>query len=397
MTNIYAFIVGIEKYNLPDWNRSGPVPSALKIAEWCIRIQVPPANMQLFLSINGDDGEWLNKQNEAISSFRTKHPKASITADTTLNAIDTFWRQKLPKLGKPDSRLLVYWCGHGVTTLDRDRVLIHTDYDYESLTDRVTSVGNLGVTMQTQRYQHFKEQLLLADVCGEFKKDFTTSPSKHVPGDPTTEITQHQYLASLNGVNTAIYQGGGLFTESTLDVLNGFDSWPELGTFHQRMKVVNGNRNEGVFHFTAVTRTETQDQSNRVSTIPTATGFPIKAYRTFDELMKDNALINLLDRSGMFDEFTARATILDSVEVLNPKRIVIPGESSTSFIERLIQLFRERKLLHQTYNLLKRLPEYNVRKENFPELGVLLDDCERLVEEQRRVAPSGAIFPRAND
>ena len=124
MTNLYALIVGIEKYDLPAWSRSGPVAGAIEMAYWCNRIGMPFKNLYMFLSINDQDPTWLSEQQSTISHFRKTG--ATIVDDTSLNAIDTFWRNTLPTLPNVDSKLLFYWCGHGVTRPDRDRILLHT-------------------------------------------------------------------------------------------------------------------------------------------------------------------------------------------------------------------------------------------------------------------------------
>ncbi len=125
MTNLYALIVGIEKYHLPNWNRSGPVAGAIEMAYWCNSIGMPFKNLYMFLSINDQDPMWVSGHQSTISHFRKTG--ATILEDTSLNAIDTFWRNTLPTLPNFDSKLLVYWCGHGVTRPDRDRILLHTD------------------------------------------------------------------------------------------------------------------------------------------------------------------------------------------------------------------------------------------------------------------------------
>ena len=45
MKNVYAFIVGIETYDQPQWNVPGPCANALAVAEWCVHVKVPPKNI----------------------------------------------------------------------------------------------------------------------------------------------------------------------------------------------------------------------------------------------------------------------------------------------------------------------------------------------------------------
>jgi len=157
MTNLYALIVGIEKYDLPGWNRSGPVAGAIEMAYRCNRIGMPYKNIHMFLSINDQDAAWVKERKDQLGHF--KKSGAKIVEDSKLDAIDTFWREKLPKIANGDSKLLVYWCGHGVTRSDRDRILLHTDYNPHQLSGRVTSFNNFRATLATHAYHKFQEQL----------------------------------------------------------------------------------------------------------------------------------------------------------------------------------------------------------------------------------------------
>jgi hypothetical protein len=240
MTNLYALIVGIEKYDLPNWNRSGPVAGAIEMAYWCNRIGMPFKNIHMILSINDQDPTWISGHQSTISHF--KKTGATIFEDTSLNAIDTFWRNTLPTLPNVDSKLLVYWCGHGVTRPDRDRILLHTDYRPDNLPNRVTSAHNLFATLTTQAYGQLKEQLIIADVCGDFIKQ-PVSPNDHSITNPVNTIAQHCYFASVDGESAQIDNGIGQFTKSTLEVLKQYTQWPDLDDLKTRMdkKFRNGS------------------------------------------------------------------------------------------------------------------------------------------------------------
>lgn len=239
MTNLYALIVGIEKYDLPDWNRSGPVAGAIEMAYWCHKMGMPIKNIHMFLSVNDQDPAWVKIQRETLQHFRKLG--ARVVEDTSLNTIDTFWRTTLPTLPSGDSKLLVYWCGHGVTRPDRDRVLLHSDYNPQRLSGRVTSINNFRATLATQAYGRFQEQLIVADVCGDFREQ--VSPNAQVPASPVTSILQHCYFASLDGESTQIQNGIGEFTKSTLEILDQYQEWPDLDTLQNQMdqRFCNGN------------------------------------------------------------------------------------------------------------------------------------------------------------
>ena len=240
MTNLYALIVGIEKYDLPGWNRSGPVAGAIEMAYWCNSIGMPFKNLYMFLSINDQDPMWVSGHRSTISHFRKTG--ATIIEDTTLNAVDTFWRNTLPTLLNGDSKLLLYWCGHGVTRSDRDRILLHTDFLPDNLSNRVTSADTLVASLTTQTYRRFKEQLIVADVCGDFSS-YSVSPNTHPPIKPVDSITQHCYFATVDGQSTQIQNGIGQFTQSTLEVLKQYSDWPDLDELKERMdkKFRNGS------------------------------------------------------------------------------------------------------------------------------------------------------------
>ena len=232
MTNLYALIVGIEKYDLPGGNRSGPVAGAIEMAYWCNSIGMPYKNIHMFLSVNDEDASWEKERKDQLGHF--KKSGAKIVENTSLDAIDTFWRSTLPTLSSVDAKLLVYWCGHGVTRPDRDRILLHTDYRPDNLSSRVTSADNLVASLATQTYRRFKEQLIVADVCGDFSS-YSVSPNTHPPVKPVDSITQHCYFATVDGQPTQIQQGMVQFTQSTLEVLSEYHAWPNLDELKTKM------------------------------------------------------------------------------------------------------------------------------------------------------------------
>jgi len=258
MTNLYALIVGIEKYDLPNGNRSGPVAGAIEMAYWCNSIGMPFKNIHMFLSINDQDAAWEKERKVQLAHF--KKSGAKIVEDSKLDAIDTFWREKLPKIANGDSKLFVYWCGHGVTRPDRDRVFLHTDYNPRQLSGRVTSFNNFRATLATQAYHKFQEQLIVADVCGDFREQ--VSPNALPPANPVDSITQHCYFASVDGQATQIQNGIGQFTQSTLEVLSEYSAWPNLDELKNRMDETFRNGSLNPFKISIRTPREDYDDSD---------------------------------------------------------------------------------------------------------------------------------------
>ncbi len=315
MTNLYALIVGIEKYDLPNWNRSGPVAGAIEMAYWCNRIGMPFKNLYMFLSINDQDPTWLSEQQSTISHFRKTG--ATIVEDTSLNAIDTFWRNTLPTLPNVDSKLLVYWCGHGVTGTDRDRILLHTDYRPDNLSNRVTSADNLVASLATQTYRRFKEQLIVADVCGDFS-NYLVSPNAHPTLKPVGTVTQHCYFATVDGQLTQIQNGIGQFTQSTLEVLSEYSAWPNLDEL--KIKMDKTFRNGGSKAFKIWIRTpqeeydEIGDKSDHAkdATMQPSSEDVKKLISTCNEHIKRNELAELFHALESFvqDEKNSSSTSL---------------------------------------------------------------------------------------
>ena len=115
MNNVYAFIVGIEKYNQPVWDIAGPCANALAIAQWCLLVNIPPQNVFVFL----DPKEAMDA---SLAELRANHVMVEFSGK--LEAIDTFLRTRLSKGRPANSRLLFYWSGHGFVESDGTRIFI---------------------------------------------------------------------------------------------------------------------------------------------------------------------------------------------------------------------------------------------------------------------------------
>jgi len=306
MTNLYALIVGIEKYDLPNWNRSGPVASAIEMAYWCNSIGMPFKNLYMFLSINDQDAAWEKERKDQLAHF--KKSGAKIVEDSKLDAIDTFWRNTLPTLPNVDSKLLVYWCGHGVTRPDRDRVFLHTDYNPRQLSGRVTSFNNFRATLATQAYHKFQEQLIVADVCGDFREQ--VSPNALPPANPVDSIAQHCYFASIDGQSAQIQNGIGQFTQSTLEVLSEYSAWPNLDELKNRMDETFRNGSLNPFKISIRTSREDYDDSDddsaKASKQTKGSSNPKTTFKSHHDFFREQ-IYKLLDGNDELTEVFAQA------------------------------------------------------------------------------------------
>src|SRR5215510_15000225 len=118
MNNTYALIVGIDKYDQPDWTIPGPCANAFAVTNWLLSVLVPPQNIFLFV----DPVEGLN---DTVGEFETKD--VNVTRSAAWEPLDTFCYKTLPAGRPANSRLFVYWSGHGFTENDGARIFICRD------------------------------------------------------------------------------------------------------------------------------------------------------------------------------------------------------------------------------------------------------------------------------
>jgi hypothetical protein len=105
--NVYALVVGIEKYKAgSEWDLNGPAKDALKFANWLLDRGVKPENIQLFLSP-------LNENAGVLEDAKAKG-LSPIPADR--DQIDPAIRYKLTSEGNQGDLLHVFWGGHGIVT-----------------------------------------------------------------------------------------------------------------------------------------------------------------------------------------------------------------------------------------------------------------------------------------
>ena len=98
MNNVYAFIVGIEQYDQPQWDIAGPCANALAITEWLLSINVPGDNISLFISTKkivenpSPSNQTSKDQENSIEWYKEKGVKVT---DSRYDVIDTAWRNNL--------------------------------------------------------------------------------------------------------------------------------------------------------------------------------------------------------------------------------------------------------------------------------------------------------------
>jgi hypothetical protein len=119
----YALVVGIEKYGETAWDvkNSGAVKDALNFTSWLCERGVPIENICLCLSS-------IEENRHLVEQSKVKVELA--TEQNIYHIITTILSQQQGDL------LFIFWSGHSLTTLERERVLICANdrkQDYNSL------------------------------------------------------------------------------------------------------------------------------------------------------------------------------------------------------------------------------------------------------------------------
>ncbi len=117
----------------------------------------------------------------------------------TSNVIDTFFRTELAEDRPANSKLLVYWSGHGYVMNDGTRIFICRDYTEEKLHNRVFNASNFRRYLRSAEFGCFRDQILIVDVCGTYGNELRFSPDRSDPGISIVGTKQTMYFATPEG------------------------------------------------------------------------------------------------------------------------------------------------------------------------------------------------------
>jgi hypothetical protein len=222
MSATYALIVGVEHYDQADWDVEGPCANALAITEWLLSIGTPEANISLFLNYQRPhESKRRAGQDQAV---RLQKRGVRVTESAEWHLIDKSFARACQGC-EAESRLFVYWSGHGFVDADGSRVFICEDYTADELNTRVFNCSNFLRRLLSVRYQVFSEQILLADTCAVRSNLEFNAP--HIPpGAAASGIRQIAYFATPEGEYAKGDEGRGIFTGIALEALGTFETWP---------------------------------------------------------------------------------------------------------------------------------------------------------------------------
>jgi hypothetical protein len=251
---MYALIVGIEKYDQLDWDTAGPCANALAVAERLVSGGVVEgANIFLFLDAIAD-------YDQRIADLRAQGVVA-IQTSATWTIIEDFCFKELPAGRPADSRLFIYWSGHGYAENSTgQRYFICRDYTNTAHHNRVFNASLFLRHLRSPEFQRFSETLLLADVCGA-KQNVKLSNPRGGPEnvDPRKQLA---YFATPEGQWAHGEEGRGAFTDVVLAAFKRVTSWPDLDNFRTTLDVELSEAGHAMFR--VVCSDGTQDLADRL-------------------------------------------------------------------------------------------------------------------------------------
>lgn len=209
---IRAVVVGIDHYDEPDWDRTGPVANAVAVARWLVGIGVAPADIHLFLSPE--------------DRCRGEVPAGCTVRDASDATIRNFLAEDLATGCPSGSQLFFYWSGHGASGEQGQRLLFGADYR-RTRPQNVFNVDGFFSRLRSSAYACYDEMIALLDVCG-VRTEAPVAPPPLLPAGGPWQPRHLVYYATPEGAYALADTGVGAFTYSALAVLGRFGGWPDL-------------------------------------------------------------------------------------------------------------------------------------------------------------------------
>ncbi|MFL9867274.1 hypothetical protein PQR67_24120 [Paraburkholderia fungorum] len=215
MTTIRAMVVGIDRYEEPNWNVDGPVASACDVARWLL--ELPDVTLRLDLFV--DEGAALDEDLLALKD----NARFIVHCETSAHTLNRFAREGLPKDAPPDSHLFFFWAGHGMICNTSDkRIFACGDYR-NGRSDAFFNASNFVKFLHTAAFSAFSTQIVLADVCSVPSAQAQFTFESH---EPVWWPQQLERYASLAGATAKTPTAGGTFVRTALALLGATPGYP---------------------------------------------------------------------------------------------------------------------------------------------------------------------------
>jgi hypothetical protein len=216
----FVAVIGIERYDRgEEWDLDGPAHDAKRFVEWALARNVPPANITAFVRPL--------EKNEGISTdlaalgINIEYPDN--------NSISDYFATNLPgdaaALAEAEGSLLVIlWGGHGVIGdgFDRRLFFANTNQTYRRNLSFSAFVRLLG----SETYVRLRRQVLLVDACANYVEQFgwlvTAPPEAYPYGQPSVDVVQAIFYASVAGETAENIHRSGRFSETVIGALEGY-------------------------------------------------------------------------------------------------------------------------------------------------------------------------------
>lgn len=214
----FAVVVGIERYRVGgEWLVEGPCTNAIAVVRWLRSIEIPGSHIRAFL-------DPLNPEAKEAEIAALELDGVNVVRSSTTADIDEYFQVELPDSCPENSRLFVYWSGHGCTKKGGDRIFFCGDY-YGKMPNRVFNGSTFLRTLRGEDHRRFVDQIILADVCGTYNAT-PVEDSREAP-DNLRNVHQLVFFATPEDKYAQGQEGRGVFTDTSLAVLTKIGRWPD--------------------------------------------------------------------------------------------------------------------------------------------------------------------------
>lgn len=215
MGEIAAVIVGIEKYSRSGIDISSPFRNALIAARHLLNMGAKGQNIRLLVNRTASSDE---HSGEADLQKLLAEGVRVLEEPTKANILNEV--AAIPLGIPPDSRLFLYWCGHGYAGAG-DRILLCSDYDAGTFDDRTFNATRRFRRLASHaEYTCFSEQIVLVDVCARY--------SDAIEADEVAAAGQrHAKQVAAFATREGGYSRGG-FSDVALNWLGRQQGWPDI-------------------------------------------------------------------------------------------------------------------------------------------------------------------------
>ncbi|QOZ11663.1 hypothetical protein XH96_32190 [Bradyrhizobium sp. CCBAU 51765] len=216
MREIVAVIVGIEKYSRSGIDISSPFANAMTAARHLLGMGAKAKNIHLLVNRTSSSDGYRGE----VDIERLRAEGVTVLEEPTKAAILNELAS-VPAGIPPDSRLFLYWCGHGYAGAG-DRILLCSDYDAARCDDRTFNATRRFRRLGSHpEYTCFTEQIFLVDVCARYS-DVIDPDQLSVSGQ------RHARQVAAFATREGGYSRGG-FSDVALDWLGRQKTWPDTG------------------------------------------------------------------------------------------------------------------------------------------------------------------------